>query len=73
MYRNFPGGTGGKEPACQCRRHKRYRLGAWVGKIPFRRAWQPTPVLLPGEFHGQENLVGYSLQGHKGSDTTEAT
>ena len=45
----------------------------WVGKIPWRRAWQPTPVFLPGEAHGQKNLAGYSPQGHKGSDTTEAT
>ena len=40
----------GKEPACQCRRHE---LDPWVGKIPWRRAWQPTPKFLPGESHGQ--------------------
>ena len=45
----FPGGTSGKEPACQFRRHKRYRFDPWVGKIPWLRAWQPTPVFLPGE------------------------
>ena len=39
--------------------------------IFWRRKWQPTPVLLPGEFHGQRSLVGYSLPGHKDSDTTE--
>jgi len=33
---------------------------AWVGKIPWRREWQPTPIFLPREFHGQRNLVGYS-------------
>ena len=33
----------------------------WVGKIPWRREWLPTPVFLPGEFHGQRSLVGYSL------------
>jgi len=43
----------------------------WVGKIPWRRAWQPTPVSLPGEFHGQKNLASYSPWGHKESDTTE--
>ena len=43
----------------------------WVGKIPWRRAWQPTPVLLPGESHGQRILVGHSPWGHKESDTTE--
>jgi len=42
-------------------------------KIPWRRAWQPTPVLLPGEFHGQRSLVNYSPQGLKESDTTEVT
>ena len=49
----FPGGTSGKEPACQCRRHKRWLFDPWVGKIPWRRAWQPTPVFLPGESHGR--------------------
>ena len=43
----------------------------WVRKIPWRREWQPTPVVLPGESHGQRNLVGYSPWGHKESDTTE--
>ena len=45
----FPGGTSGKEPACQFRRQKRYRFDPWVGKIPWLRAWQPTPVFLPGK------------------------
>ena len=40
---------------------------------PRRRAWQPSPVFLPGESHGQRSLAGYSPQGHKESDTTEAT
>ena len=56
----FPGGASGKEPACQCRRHERCRFDPWVGKIPWRRAWQPSPVFLPGESHGQRILVGYS-------------
>ena len=43
----------------------------WVGKIPWRRKWQPTPVFLPGESHGQRSLVGYSPQGLKELDTTE--
>ena len=42
------------------RRCKRCEFDPWVGKIPWRRAWQPTPVLLPGESHGQRSLVGYS-------------
>jgi len=45
----FPDGASGKEPTCQCRRHKRYGLDRWVRKIPLRRAWQPTPVFSPGE------------------------
>ena len=68
----FPGGASGKEPTCQCRRHKRRRFHLWVGKIPWRRRWQPTPVFLPGECHGQRSLVGYSSQGCKESDVTEA-
>ena len=43
----------------------------WVGKIPWRRKWQSTPVFLPGESHGRRSLVGYSPQGRKESDTTE--
>ena len=43
----------------------------WVGKIPWRRKWQPTPVFLPGKFHGQRSLVGYSSWGHEESDKTE--
>ena len=66
----FPGGTSGKEPACQCRRHKRCGLEPWV-EIPWRRAWQPTPVFLPGESHGQGSLAGCSSWGCKESDTTE--
>ena len=67
--RGFPGGISSNEPACQCRSFKR----TWVRKFPWRRAWQPTPVFLPGESHGQRSLEGYSPQGHKESDTTEAT
>ena len=43
----------------------------WVRKIRWRRKWQSTPVLLPGKFHGQRSLVGYSSWGRKKSDTTE--
>ena len=45
-------------------------IDPWVGKIPWRRKWQPTPVLLPRESHGQRSLVGYSPQGRKELDTT---
>ena len=43
----------------------------WVKKIPQRRVWQPTPVFLPEEFHGQRNLGGYNPWGHKELDMTE--
>ena len=65
------GSPNSKEPACQNRRCKRHRFDAWVGKIPWRRKWQPMPVFLPGESHGQRSLVGYSPWGYKVSDTTE--
>ena len=52
----------GKEPTRQCRS---YRFDPWVGKIPWRRIWQPTPVFLPGEFHGQRSLAGYGPWGCK--------
>ena len=55
----------------QCSRFKRRRFNPWVGKIPWRRAWQFTPVFLPGESHGQRSLVGYSPWGCKESDSTE--
>ena len=48
----------GKEPTCRWRRLKRFRLDPWVRKISWRRAWQPTPVFLPGESHGQRSLEG---------------
>ena len=41
----------------------------WVGKIPWRRKWQPSPVFLPGKSHRQRSLAGYSSWGHKESDT----
>ena len=64
----FPGGVTGKEPTCQCRRHKRHRFNPWARKIPCSRKWHPIPVLLPGKFHGQRSLVGYSPWGHKELD-----
>ena len=69
MYRNtgFPSGADVKETICQCRRrkrhrrHKRHGLDPLVRKIYWHRSWQPTPVFLPGEVHGQRSLAGYSL------------
>ena len=57
-----PGGSVGKESACQCRRPG---FKPWVRKIPWRRKWQPTPVFLPEKFYEQRNLVGYSPQSCK--------
>ena len=72
-FQGFPDGASGKEPPCQCRRHQRHRFDPWVREILWRRAWQPTPVFLPEEFHGQRSLESYSPQGGKELDTTEAT
>ena len=66
----FPGGTSGKEHTCQCRRHKRCGFSPWVGKILWRRAWQPLPVFLPGESYGQRSLGSYSPWGSKELDLT---
>ena len=59
-----PGGTNGlkkkKQPVCQCRKHKRSGFDPWVGKIPWRRAWQSSPIFLSGESHWQRSLAGYS-------------
>ena len=43
----------------------RYSFNPWIEKIPWRRKWQPTPVFLPGQFHGQRSLAGYGPWGHK--------
>ena len=61
-------GSDGKEPDCQCRRPG---FDPWVRKIPWRRAWQPTPAFLPRESHGQRSLTGYNPWGHKELDMTE--
>ena len=66
--RDFSGGSDGKSICLQCRRPG---FDPWAWKIPWRRKWQPTPVLLPGKSHGWRNLVGYSPWGHKESETTE--
>jgi len=70
---SFSGGSSGKETTCQSRRCKRCRFDPWVEKISWRRAWQPTPTLLPGKFHGQRSLEGYSPWHRTELDTTEAT
>ena len=66
----FPGGTSGKEPACQCKRRRRQGLDPWIRKSPWRKEWQPTLGFLPGESHGQRSLAGCSPWGCKESDMT---
>ena len=56
----LPRWCSGKQYTCQGGRHKQCGFDPWVGKISWRRKWQPTPIFLPGEAHGQRNLVGYS-------------
>ena len=63
--------SGGSALKGSARQGRRCGFNPWVRKIPQRRAWQPTPVFLPGGFHGQRSLVGYSPWSHKESDTTE--
>ena len=63
-----PGGSQGKSVHLQCGRP---RFDPWVGKIPWRRKWKPTPGLLPGKFHGRRSLVGCSPWGRKELHGTE--
>ena len=67
-HKGCPGGTSGKEPACQCRRHKRHGFDPESGR---RRARQPSPIFLPGESHGHRSLNGWSPWGHKESDWSD--
>ena len=62
MIKNLPANAAG---------FKRHRFNPWVGKIPWRREWQPIPVFLPGKYYGQMSLVDYSPWGCKESDTAE--
>ena len=73
ISKTFLGGASGKEPSGQFGRHKRRRFHPCVGKVPWRRTWQPTSEILPGESHGQRSLGGYSPKGRKELDTTEET
>ena len=56
----FPRWLSGKDSTCQYRRHRRGQFSPWVGRILWRRKWQPTPIFLPGKSHGQRSLMGYS-------------
>ena len=62
MRTGLPWWLSGKESPCQ---RRRLRLDPWVRKIAWKRKWQPTPVFLPGESHGQRSLAGYSPWGSK--------
>ena len=66
--RSFPGGTMIKNLSAPMQENQVQPPG---GKIPWRREWQPTPVFLPGKFHGQRNLAGYSPGGSKELYMTE--
>ena len=68
--KGLPRWSSGKESTCQCRR---LRFSPWVGKIPWRRKWQPTPVVLPGESRGLRSWAGYSPWDCKELDRTEHT
>ena len=69
----FPGGASGEKAIPQGRRCKRHGFDPWVGKMPWRRARPPAPVLLSGESHGQRSLMSYSPWGCKDLDITDAT
>ena len=57
--------SGKKESACQCRRHRRPEFDPWIGKILWRRKWQPTPGFLPGESHEQRSWAVPSMKSQK--------
>ena len=67
---DFPGGSDGKESACNV---GDLGLVSGLGKILWRKKWQPTPVFLPGEFHRQRSLARFSPLGCKELDMTEVT
>ena len=61
----------GKESACNAGNTGDVEFDSWVGKIPWRREWQSTPVFLPEKFLRQRSLAGYGPWGHKESDMSE--
>ena len=67
----FLDGSVGKESACNAGNTGDVEFDSWVGKIPWRRKWQSTPVFLPEKSHRQRRLVGYSPLGSQKLDTTE--
>ena len=67
----FPDGAGGKESTCQFGRCKIHGFDPWIGKIPWRREWLPTPVFSPIKSRGQRSLTGYNPWGHQELDTND--
>ena len=65
LKRGLPRWLSVKESACQCRRCRRHEFDPWVGKISWRRKWQPISTFFPGECHGQRSMMGYSPWGRK--------
>ena len=63
IYVCFPGGSAVKNLTANACQDRRWEFEPWVRKIPWRRAWQPTPVFLCGESHGQRNMEGYNPWG----------
>ena len=70
---HFPTGSAGKEPSCQHRWCKKRKFNPWVGKIPWRKKWQPTPIFLPWRFHEERSLADYSPWGCKKSNLTDCS
>ena len=68
LFLSFPGGSDNKESTCNA---GDLGLIPGLGRSPGEREWLPTSVFLPGEFHRQRSLAGYSPPGHKESDITE--
>ena len=68
----FPGGASVKNLPANAEDLRDVGSIPGSGRFPWRRKWQPTPVFLPGESHGQKSLVSYRPWGRKESDTTEA-
>ena len=72
-FLSFPDDSVVKNPPITQVTHRRLVFHAWVREIPWSRKWQSTPLFLPGKFHGQRSLPGYSPQHHKELDVTEVT
>ena len=64
-YVGLPRWHSGKESTCQYKRRKRLGFDPWIGRIPWTRKWPPTPIFLPGKFHRQRSLAGYSPWSHR--------